>query len=170
MASTLQQVVSGGQTGVDRAGLDAAIFHDIPHGGWCPQGRRAEDGPIPDQYQLRETESRNYAVRTRQNVIDSDGTLILFEASMSRGTELTAKYARQEKRPLLTVDIIELLDWEQEFFDEQVRSASEWIDQQNINVLNIAGPRESSSPGIGGIARMFLLRLFESQIADGDGT
>ena len=110
MAATLSQVVSGGQTGVDRAGLDAAIFHNIPHGGWCPEGRRAEDGRIPDDYCLKETESRNYTVRTKQNVIDSDGTLILFEDSLSRGTGLTAKFARQNTRPLYSLDIIEILN------------------------------------------------------------
>ena len=164
MSATLTQVVSGGQTGVDRAGLDAAIFHGIPHGGWCPAGRRSEDGRIPDEYQLRESDSRNYAVRTRQNVTDSDGTLILFEDSMSRGTELTSKIARQLKRPLLCVDIIELPDWSDDQFEDEVKKVSVWITEQNVCVLNIAGPRESTSPGINGIARMFLLKLFESQV------
>ncbi len=164
MSATLTQVVSGGQTGVDRAGLDAAIFHDILHGGWCPAGRRSEDGPIPDTYQLRETESRNYTVRTKQNVTDSDGTLILFEDSMSRGTELTAKFARQLKRPLWSVDILELLDWTDEHFETEIEKVVAWLKEENVNVLNIAGPRESTSPGIGGIARMFLLKLFESQV------
>ncbi len=161
MSATLTQVVSGGQTGVDRAGLDAAIFHNIPHGGWCPAGRRAEDGRIPDTYQLREMESANYAVRTRQNVKDSDGTLILFEDTMSRGTELTAKCARQLKRPLISVDVIELLDWDDDRFAEEIEKVISWLEAENVNVLNVAGPRESTSPGIGGIARMFLLKLFD---------
>lgn len=161
MSATLTQVVSGGQTGVDRAGLDAAIFHNIPHGGWCPAGRRAEDGRIPDTYQLREMESANYAVRTRQNVKDSDGTLILFEDTMSRGTELTAKCARQLKRPLISVDVIELLDWDDDRFAEEIEKVVSWLEAENVNVLNVAGPRESTSPGIGGIARMFLLKLFD---------
>ena len=161
MSATLTQVVSGGQTGVDRAGLDAAIFHNIPHGGWCPAGRRAEDGRIPDTYQLREMESANYAVRTRQNVKDSDGTLILFEDTMSRGTELTAKCARQLKRPLISVDVIELLDWDDDRFADEIEKVISWLEAENVNVLNVAGPRESTSPGIGGIARMFLLKLFD---------
>lgn len=161
MSATLTQVVSGGQTGVDRAGLDAAIFHNIPHGGWCPAGRRAEDGRIPDTYQLREMESANYAVRTRQNVKDSDGTLILFEDTMSRGTELTAKCARQLKRPLISVDVIELLDWDEDRFADEIEKVISWLEAENVNVLNVAGPRESTSPGIGGIARMFLLKLFD---------
>lgn len=165
MPPTLTQVVSGGQTGVDRAGLDAAIFHNIPHGGWCPAGRRSEDGRIPDTYQLRESESRNYAVRTKQNVNDSDGTLILFEDSMSRGTQLTAKFARQLKRPLISIDIIELLEWTDDRLAEEVQRVNTWIETENVNVLNVAGSRESTCPGIGGIARMFLLNLFELQVS-----
>lgn len=149
---------------MDRAGLDAAIFHNIPHGGWCPEGRRAEDGRIPNLYLLRETKSRNYTIRTRQNVVDSDGTLILFEDSMSRGTELTSKYAKQQKRALYALDIIDFLDWSEQRFDQEIQQVHQWIEDQNVNVLNIAGPRESSSPGIGGIACLFLLRLFESYV------
>jgi hypothetical protein len=70
------KIVSGGQTGADRAALDWAIFHDLPHGGWCPKGRKAEDGVIPDQYQLTETSSASYPQRTQWNVRDSDGTVI----------------------------------------------------------------------------------------------
>ncbi len=161
MPKILSQVVSGGQTGVDRAGLDAAIHSGIPHGGWCPEGRRAEDGKIPDRYDLRENESRNYAVRTRQNVKDSDGTLILFEETKSRGTELTAKCARQLKRPLCCVDIVEFPDWSDDRFEEELRTVARWIASNQIEVLNVAGPRESTSPGIGGIAQGFLIRLFD---------
>jgi len=166
MSATLTQIVSGGQTGVDRAGLDAAIFHDIPHGGWCPEGRRAEDGRIPDEYRLKETDSRNYTVRTQQNVIESDATLILFEKTLSRGTKLTTKYARQHGRPMYQIDIIGFRDWSEEQFDEEIQRVNQWIAAKNVNVLNVAGPRESSSPGIGGIARMFLLRLFESHVVE----
>lgn len=161
MRSNLLKIVSGGQTGVDRAALDAAIFHDIPHGGWCPLGRRSEDGKIPATYQLTETDSRNYAVRTEQNVRDSDGTLILFEDFMSRGTELTAKLTRKLRRPLFKVDISGLCDWDDETFDQEIGSVVDWIEQLNIGVLNVAGPRESSAIGIGSAAQAFLVRLFE---------
>ena len=77
MSSTLRRIVSGGQTGVDRAALDVGLAWGLPIGGWCPRGRTAEDGPIPARYPLRETESAKYDVRTRRNVRDSDGTLIL---------------------------------------------------------------------------------------------
>jgi len=160
----LTQVVSGGQTGVDRAGLDAAIFHGIPHGGWCPEGRRAEDGRIPERYQLNETEGKNYAIRTRLNVKDSDGTLILFEDVMSRGTELTAKNAQRLGRPLCTVDIIEFLEWDESRFEIEIQSVCDWIEDNEIAVVNIAGPRESTSTGIGAAAKAFLVRLFEVQL------
>lgn len=161
MRSTLQKIVSGGQTGVDRAALDAAIFHDIPHGGWCPLGRRSEDGPIPETYCLTETDSRNYAVRTEYNVRDSDGTLILYEDFMSRGTELTAKLARKLGRPRCEVDISGLCDWNDERLNQEIQSVAHWIEGSNIGVLNVAGPRESSSVGIGSAAQAFLVRLFE---------
>jgi predicted Rossmann-fold nucleotide-binding protein len=74
----IERLVSGGQTGVDRAALDVAIACGIPHGGWCPRGRISEAGPIPAHYQLTETDSFKYWVRTERNVIDSDATLILF--------------------------------------------------------------------------------------------
>src|SRR5687768_1765349 len=79
------KIISGGQTGADRAALDFAIAHGLGHGGWCPRGRRAEDGPIPDRYRLRETAEADYAVRTRENVMDSDATLIFSVAKAIRG-------------------------------------------------------------------------------------
>jgi hypothetical protein len=83
--SGLQRIVSGGQAGVDRAALDWAIARGIPHGGWCPAGRIAEDGMIPERYQLRETASPGYRERTRRNVEDSDGTLILNLGELDAG-------------------------------------------------------------------------------------
>ena len=101
----IEKVVSGGQTGVDRAALDVAIYLDIPHGGWCPRGRRAEDGRIPETYQLRETSSRDYASRTEQNILDSDATLILYAKKLSGGSGLTLRLAQQHRRPVLCVDL-----------------------------------------------------------------
>jgi hypothetical protein len=150
------QIVSGGQTGVDRAALDVAIFLGMEHGGWCPRGRRAESGPIPDVYQLRETESRDYSVRTERNVIDSDGTLILYRSKLSGGTELTYKLALKHKRPHLCVDLDETLKSERKWIGTVVK----WVADQNIGKLNIAGPRESSSPGISELAEQFLIKTF----------
>src|SRR5262245_55320595 len=101
------EIRSGGQTGVDRAALDVALELGLPCGGWCPRGRRAEDGPIPDHYPLRETRSPAYPVRTRWNVRDSDGTLILTRGRPDRGTLLTEELARDMGKPLLVVGLNE---------------------------------------------------------------
>jgi len=95
----IERILSGGQTGVDRAALDVALELGIPCGGWCPAGRRAEDGRIPAIYPVQETESRNYAVRTRRNVRDTDGTLVLVNGPVSGGTRLTVKCADDENKP-----------------------------------------------------------------------
>ena len=104
-ASRPNRIVSGGQTGVDQAALATAIELDIPHGGWCPLGRRSESGTIPLQYQLEEMPTRDYAARTRQNIIDSDGTLIVYSEQLSGGTLLTQQYANELDRPLFLLDL-----------------------------------------------------------------
>jgi hypothetical protein len=149
----LERIVSGGQTGVDRAALDAAICLGVPHGGWCPLGRLAEDGPIPGHYRLRETESAEYPARTEMNVIDSDGTLILYRGRLFGGTELTRRLALKHGKPHFAVD----LDAK-----PAARAATlDWLARARIRVLNVAGPRESSSPGIGQAAFSFLRQLLE---------
>jgi hypothetical protein len=144
------QVISGGQTGVDRGALDAAIQLGVPHGGWCPKGRLAEDGTIPARYQLRESDSADYCVRTEQNVLEGDATLILCRGRPSGGTELTLRLARQHGRLHLVVDLDRGPD------PEPIRG---WLEEQRIETLNVAGPRESQSPGIGVSAREFLVRV-----------
>ncbi|CAG8496205.1 5449_t:CDS:2 [Ambispora gerdemannii] len=141
----IEQIVSGGQTGIDRAALDIAIELKISHGGWCPKGRKAEDGIIPQCYQLRETDSDNYSERTKLNVKDSDGTLILIPGSTAviTGTALTIQEAQAKEKPCLIVDLSKELD------DNLL---GRWIKENNIKVLNIAGPRESSSSGLNIIA------------------
>lgn len=148
-------IVSGGQTGVDRAALDVAMFCGIEHGGWCPRGRLAEDGSIPSRYRLKENQSKDYAKRTKQNVVDSDATLILYVATLKGGTALTRKLARELGRPCLLVDLGSDTEWE-----SSQHEVAQWIAEQNIGVLNVAGPRESSNPGIGKLAERFLLPLF----------
>jgi len=138
----IKKIVSGGQTGVDRAALDTAILFNIPHGGWCPKGRLAEDGAIDAKYHLKETHSSDYAERTRQNVIDSDGTLILvlgMPINTNDGTQLTVDEAIKEKKPHKLFDLSN---------EESPDEIIDWISENNLKVLNIAGPRESQSPGI----------------------
>jgi hypothetical protein len=145
-----ERVVSGGQTGVDRAALDVALALGIPCGGWCPRGRRAEDGRIPDRYPLRETPTPFYPQRTEWNVRDSDGTLVLTFGVPRRGTALTLRLARRHSRPRLTVDLAEA---------PEPQVARCWIAEQGIRVLNVAGPRESESPGAHEASRRYLLRV-----------
>ena len=133
------RIVSGGQTGVDRAALDVATSLGIPCGGWCPRGRRAEDGTIPACYPLRETESESYAVRTRENVRDSDGTLVLAMGEPTGGTALTIEFAAELRRPCKVVDLN----------DKPAPAAiAGWISANRIVALNVAGPRESTAPGV----------------------
>ena len=144
------RIVSGGQTGVDRAALDVALELSLDCGGWCPRGRRAEDGPLHTRYPLRETPLGRYGQRTDWNVRDSNGTLILFRARTDGGTRLTRIRARHRGRPCREVDLDR---------DPGIAPVMEWIRRHRIQVLNVAGPRESSSPGIYNRARAFLLRL-----------
>ena len=98
----VEKIISGGQTGADRAALDFAIEHGLPHGGWCPKGRRAEDATIPSQYQLKETPSKNYSHRTEWNVRDSDGTVIFtIKATLTGGSRKTAEFAENHCKPCL---------------------------------------------------------------------
>jgi hypothetical protein len=141
------KIISGGQTGVDRAALDVAIELGIPHGGWCPAGRLAEDGRIPDCYLLVETDSPVHAARTEQNVLDADATLILYRGRMTGGTALTRRLAQRHGRPHWAVDLDLPPD------PAEVRR---WMEANAIETLNVAGPRESNSPGIAELAAKFL--------------
>lgn len=152
IALALQRIVSGGQTGVDRGALDAALDLDIPHGGWCPRGRRAEDGRIPSRYRLREMRTADYAQRTEQNVLDSDATLILHGGTLSGGTALTHRLCVRHGRPYLVLDPTH---------ETALATARGWLADQQVRVLNVAGPRESSCPGIGQVTREFLARLLD---------
>lgn len=148
-----RRVVSGGQTGVDRAALDAAITVGLPLGGWCPLGRRAEDGAIPDRYPLQETPTQDYAQRTEWNVRDSDATLILYCGVLIGGTGLTAQIARRIGRPLMTRNLLEPIEAE---------PIVDWLVANRIHVLNCAGPRESGAAGIGEEAARVLTLLFRA--------
>ncbi len=131
------KVVSGGQTGVDRGALDAALAAQLTCGGWCPEGRQSEDGTIPDRYPLLVLKGAGYRQRTLQNVRDSDGTLILFVGALTGGTTLTRDFCLREKKPFLTVDAAQV---SVSGAVERVRS---FIAQYDLQVLNVAGPRAS---------------------------
>ena len=146
------KIISGGQTGVDRAALDAALKLGLPVGGWCPKGRRAEDGPIDNRYPLQETESFYYPIRTERNVLDSDGTLILTRGKPKGGTALTVKLARAHQKPYLLIDLSA---------GEEVSPVRDWGRVHRVRVLNIAGPRESEAPGIYDRAVCFLKKILE---------
>ena len=139
MHPRLERIVSGGQTGADRAALDWAIAHEIAHGGWCPRGRRAEDGPIGRQYGLRETPSHDYQQRTRWNVRDSDGTLIISRAAELRGgSAYTVRCAERLGKPWRHIHP----------GADSVENITGFLDQHRIRTLNVAGPRVSTDPGI----------------------
>jgi hypothetical protein len=143
----LLRIISGGQTGVDRAALDVAFALGLPHGGFCPRGRRAEDGVIPHQYQLEELDSEDYAVRTERNVIEADATLILYQRRMTGGTLLTFNLAKKHHKPHRTIRL-------DRHYDPQ--RILDWINETPIGTLNVAGPRATTDPEIYERAATFL--------------
>jgi predicted Rossmann-fold nucleotide-binding protein len=161
----LLKIVSGGQTGIDRAALDFALKNNIPCGGWCPKGRIAEDGAIPEKYPLKEAKTLDYETRTELNVKDSDGTLILNRGGLNGGTALTIGFAQKHKKSYLIVD---LNNYEEDKDDAisfgNALIFSGWVRQNGIKVLNIAGPRESKSPGIYKLARRFLEEVLSTTV------
>ena len=145
------KIVSGGQTGVDRAALDVALELGLEAGGWVPRGRRAEYGAIPYRYPVEECESEAYAERTRLNVRDSDATLVLTRRAPEGGTAQTIRFAENMSRPFLVVDL-----------DDAPAPAAglAWLAEVAPDILNVAGPRESSCPGIHGQAAGYLRELW----------
>jgi hypothetical protein len=146
----LEKIVSGGQTGVDRAALDVAMLYGIPQGGYCPKGRKAEDGPIPQRYHLSEMPTDDYYSRTRKNVEISDGTLILARGELVGGTAYTAEFSQALGKKILIIEVDLAVS-------KQIFEA--WLSKNNIRILNIAGPRESKQPGIYKKAREVLEEL-----------
>ena len=153
------KIISGGQTGADRAALDWAILHRIPHGGWCPKGRLAEDGPIAGGYRLRETPAADYATRTEWNVRDADATVIFSIAKkLSGGSRLTAELARRHHKPLLHLCRAATRG-------DVARCLLAFLQRHEIKTLNVAGPRASEEPAIGRFVRDTLERVFASPSA-----
>jgi hypothetical protein len=151
---TVLKIVSGGQTGVDRAALDAALACGLPIGGWCPQGRRAEDGAIPVRYPLIETPASKYPQRTAWNVRDSDATLIVTLGELDSGSRLTADIARRNGKPCIVATV--------ESDPRRVALAEILPIGKAQVVLNVAGPRESRQPGIYARAFGFLVTVFRA--------
>lgn len=147
----INKIISGGQSGVDRSALDFSIKYNIPHGGWCPKNRWAEDGQIPDRYHLTETKEKSPDSRTQKNVISSDATLIIYRGIKDEGTYRTMEFCKQQNKPFLEVDLSNRID----------KTAFEnWLNSNQIKMLNIAGSRESNSPGIYNETRVLLEYLF----------
>ncbi len=134
--------MSGGQTGVDRAALDVAIEFEIPHGGWIPKGRITGDGPLPEQYKFEEMPTSSYVERTEQNVIDSDGTLIVSHGILTGGSAYTRDVALDHEQPWLHIDLNKT-----GVFDAAMK-LSDWVLKNKIEILNVAGPRASKDPKI----------------------
>lgn len=140
MSTKSLKIISGGQTGVDRAALDAALARDAPCGGWCPRGRKAEDGRISHRYPLVEVESTDYRERTIKNLMVADGTIIIFFTRPTGGTRLTLDSCIKYLRPYLRIDGDRLSE------TQAAQKIAEFIEQFDIGVLNVAGPRASGHP------------------------
>ena len=133
----ITKIISGGQTGADRAALDVAIEEGIAHGGWIPKGRKTESGPLPEKYQLKEMPTEEYPKRTEQNVIDSDGTLIISHGELTGGSDYTRKMAVKHNKPWLHISLNKVNAF------KAAENIGTWIAEHGIKVLNVAGPRAS---------------------------
>jgi Circularly permutated YpsA SLOG family len=145
-------IISGGQTGADRAALDWALAHGVPCGGWCPKGRKAEDEPIDAKYPLKETPSASYLQRTEWNVRDSDATILFsIEPTLTGGSKKTVEFARKHRKPWLHLCAGEKSS------AEKLRA---FVEQHRVRVLNVAGPRASKEPGVGEFVVRTLQKAF----------
>jgi len=152
---SITKIVSGGQTGADQGGLEAAIYCDLPHGGWCPKSRKSERGRIPDRYQLQEMPSGDYLARTEANVVDSDATVVFTVGPATGGSLRTLEFCQKHGKPWHHINleapskdaaVTEIVNWLQgrEDGDYEYYTAQ----PPEKCVLNVAGSRESKSPGI----------------------
>lgn len=149
----LTKIISGGQTGVDRGALDAALGASFPCGGWRPEGRKAEDGPIPDRYPLQEQPGADFLKRTRRNVVDSDGTLVIALGEPAGGALKTVRLRERLGKPVLVVNALRNNP------EVAAIQAAEFVLSRSIKVLNIAGPRESKHAGARAYAEQVVCRL-----------
>lgn len=159
----IKEIISGGQTGADQAALDVAIKFAIPHGGWIPKGRRTENGPLPHQYNLKEMPTISYYKRTEQNVLDSDATLIISHGKLTGGSYYTRRMAKHYHRPWLHIDLNKVNSF------EAAKRINFWILKNDIEKLNVAGPRASKDTHIYQatfdiIQATFYLNLMETSV------
>lgn len=138
----LKKIISGGQTGADRAALDVAIKFNIEHGGWLPKGRKTEKGPLSVKYQLKEMDTGDYKDRTEQNIHDSHGTVIISRGKLTGGSKLTQDFAEFSGKPNCYIDLLNTEEFEASII------LKSFIIENNIKILNVAGPRLSHHPGI----------------------
>lgn len=138
----IEKIISGGQTGADRAALDVAIKLGIPHGGWIPKGRITEEGPLPERYRMQEMPTESYSDRTEKNVIDSDGTLIICRGQPTGGSDYTREMALKHKKQLLHVDLNQTSSF------DAASLISSWIKLYQVKILNVAGPSASKDPNV----------------------
>lgn len=136
----LKRIISGGQTGVDCAALDAALDSNFPCGGFCPKGRIVEDGVIANKYPLQEHQSSNYAQRTLENVLQGDGTLIIYFNELKGGTALTSRFCKNHQKRFILINANEC------DYSEATKAILSFVQQHEIETLNVAGPRKSQWP------------------------
>ena len=150
----LKKIISDGQTGADQAALDAAIKWQIPHGGWIPKGRKTERGPLPNKYQLKELPADHYPKYNDQNVLDSDGTLILSHGKLTGGSAYTSQMAEKHGRPRLHLDLNKVNKF------NAAQAIRRWTKRHDIGILNVAGPRSSKAPYIYQAVMKILVTVF----------
>ncbi len=157
------KIISGGQTGVDQGGLDFALKHGWPCGGWCPPGRHCETGIIPEKYPLQEVEVGDYNERTRRNIMDADATLIITHRGYKeKGTAMTLAWCAKYGRSYFYFDAAD----PGRINSQQLSELSSWLENNKIGVLNVAGNRESNSPGIQVYTLILLEKLFFPQVSN----
>ena len=155
----IRRIVSGGQTGADRAALDTARELRIETGGWVPRGRWAEDGRVPDCYpNMKETASADPALRTEYNVRETDGTVVFFHGGVSGGTKWTADVSGKLRKPLLRLDLATCS------VEAAASRLIEWTAAEGVEVLNVAGPRESEDPDIHAAVCAVLVAAFRGTV------
>ena len=157
----LTKILSGGQTGIDRGALDAALAWGFPCGGWCPLGRLAEDGRIPERYPLIELKEGGYSQRTLRNVLESDGTAILYFSQTEGGTEETLLFCIKKPKPY------KLIDAEEVSAERAAFLLASFVQHYGIGVLNVAGPRQSQAPHAHAYAHAVINLLLQGYLGEG---